>query len=148
MTGRVTEIALHIKPPAVSPFAAQDAVVEPDVLRFRIDPEQGLDIAMNAKRPGPRMDLGRVTAAFEYGDFFRETPSVGYETLLYDCMIGDATLFQRADSIEAAWAAVDPVLKAWADAPVESYAAGSDGPAGAEALLAKQGHRWLPLGER
>jgi glucose-6-phosphate 1-dehydrogenase len=118
------------------------------MLRFRIDPEQGLDIAMNAKRPGPRMDLGRVTAAFDYGDFFRETPSVGYETLLYDCMIGDATLFQRADSIEAAWAAVDPVLKASADADPELYSAGSDGPAGAEALLARQGHRWLPLDQR
>lgn len=145
MTGRVTEIALHVRAPAASPFASTGNPVTPDVLRFRIDPAQGLDIALNAKRPGPRMDLGRVTAAFEYGDFFQETPSVGYETLLYDCMIGDATLFQRADSIEAAWAAVDPVLKAWADAPVEPYAAGSDGPAGSEALLAAQGHRWLPL---
>lgn len=148
MTGRVTEIALHIKAPAPSPFAEAGNTVAPDMLRFRIDPEQGLDIAMNAKRPGPRMDLGRVTAAFDYGDFFRETPSVGYETLLYDCMIGDATLFQRADSIEAAWAAVDPVLKASADADPELYSAGSDGPAGAEALLARQGHRWLPLDQR
>ncbi|GJD72793.1 glucose-6-phosphate dehydrogenase [Methylobacterium goesingense] len=146
MTDRVTEIALHIKAPVPSPFAGVGAA--PDMLRFRIDPEQGLDIAMNAKRPGPRMDLGPVTAAFEYGDFFRETPSVGYETLLYDCMIGDATLFQRADSIEAAWAAVDPVLKASAGADPEAYAAGSDGPAGAEALLARQGHRWLPLDQR
>ncbi|MCJ2036781.1 glucose-6-phosphate dehydrogenase [Methylobacterium sp. J-068] len=147
MAGRVTEIVLHIKPPAQSPFAGTGTAVAPDTLRFRIDPEQGLDIAMNAKRPGPRMDLGQVTAAFDYGDFFHETPSVGYETLLYDCMIGDATLFQRADSIESAWAAVDPVLEAWADAPVEPYAAGSAGPAGAEALLAHQGHRWLALGE-
>ena len=146
MTDRVTEIALHIKAPVPSPFAGVGAA--PDMLRFRIDPEQGLDIDMNAKRPGPRMDLGPVTAAFEYGDFFRETPSVGYETLLYDCMIGDATLFQRADSIEAAWAAVDPVLKASAGADPEPYAAGSDGPAGAEALLARQGHRWLPLDQR
>ncbi|KQP94901.1 glucose-6-phosphate dehydrogenase [Methylobacterium sp. Leaf113] len=147
MTNRVTEIALHFRPPARSPFAAPDAPVTPDVLRFRIDPEQGMDIVMNAKRPGPRLDLGRVTAAFDYGDFFKETPSVGYETLLYDCLIGDATLFQRADSIEAAWAVVDPLLKAWIDAPVEFYSAGSDGPEGATALLAAQGHRWLPLGE-
>ncbi|MCI9879026.1 MULTISPECIES: glucose-6-phosphate dehydrogenase [Methylobacterium] len=147
MTDRVTEIALHFRPPASSPFATPDAPVTPDVLRFRIDPEQGMDLVMNAKRPGPRLDLGRVTAAFDYGDFFRETPSVGYETLLYDCLIGDATLFQRADSIEAAWAVVDPLLEAWAEAPVEPYAAGSDGPEGATALLAAQGHRWLPLGE-
>jgi glucose-6-phosphate 1-dehydrogenase len=106
-----------------------------------------MDLVMNAKRPGPRLELGRVTAAFDYGDFFRETPSVGYETLLYDCLTGDATLFQRADSIEAAWAVVDPLLKAWAEAPVEMYAAGSDGPEGATALLAAQGHAWLPLGK-
>lgn len=146
MAGRVTEIALHVRAPAASPFAGPDGAVAPDVLRFRIDPEQGLDLVLNAKRPGPRMDLGRVTAAFDYGDFFQETPSVGYETLLYDCMIGDATLFQRADSIEAAWAAVEPLLRAWAEAGVEAYPAGSDGPAGAEALLAREGHRWSPLG--
>lgn len=147
MTDRVTEIALHFRPPAHSPFATPEAPVTPDVLRFRIDPDQGMDLVMNAKRPGPRLELGRVTAAFDYGDFFRETPSVGYETLLYDCLTGDATLFQRADSIEAAWAVVDPLLKAWAEAPVEMYAAGSDGPEGATALLAAQGHAWLPLGK-
>jgi glucose-6-phosphate 1-dehydrogenase len=148
MTDRITEIAIHFKPPARSPFRATQAPeVVPDVLRLRIDPEQGMSVAMNVKRPGPQMHLGRVTATFDYGDFFRETPSVGYETLLYDCMTGDATLFQRADSIEGAWAAVEPLLQAWRDAKVELYAAGSDGPSGADALLARDGRAWLPLSD-
>jgi glucose-6-phosphate 1-dehydrogenase len=144
MTDRVTEIAVHFRRPAASPFGADS---EPDTLRLRIDPEQGLSLDLNAKRPGPEMRLGRVVAAFEYGDFFHETPSVGYETLLYDCMIGDATLFQRADGIEAAWTAVEPLLTAWRDAPVAFYAAGSDGPEEAARLAARDGQAWLPLGE-
>lgn len=148
MTDRVTEIAVTFKEPARSPFRAnQESEIAPDILRLRIDPEQGMSVAMNVKRPGPQTHLGRVTATFDYGDFFHESPSVGYETLLYDCMTGDATLFQRADSIEAAWAAVEPLLNAWRDAPVETYAAGSDGPAGAEALLARDGRAWLKLAE-
>jgi glucose-6-phosphate 1-dehydrogenase len=83
-----------------------------------------------------------------YDDFFDEPPNVGYETLIYDCMIGDPTLFQRADQIDSAWAAVQPVRDAWnADAgtPLEFYAAGSSGPAGADELLARDGRHWLPL---
>jgi glucose-6-phosphate 1-dehydrogenase len=148
LADRVTEIAVHFRPPAQSPFrAGPGADPAPDLLRLRIDPEQGMSIGLNAKRPGPEMRLGRVVTAFEYGDFFHETPSVGYETLLYDCMTGDATLFQRADGIEAAWAAVEPLLQAWRDAPVAFYAAGSDGPEEAERLLARDGNAWLPLGK-
>ncbi|TXM68930.1 glucose-6-phosphate dehydrogenase [Methylobacterium sp. WL69] len=146
MTDRATEIAVHFRVPAHSPFPAAPGMM-PDILRLRIDPEQGMSLGLNAKRPGPEMRLGRVVATFEYGDFFHETPSVGYETLLYDCMTGDATLFQRADGIEAGWAAVEPLLAAWRDAPVAFYAAGSDGPDEAAALLARDGHAWLPLGD-
>jgi glucose-6-phosphate 1-dehydrogenase len=94
------------------------------------------------------MRLGRVSAEFMYDDFFEEKPNVGYETLIYDCMIGDATLFQRADQIDSSWAAVQPVRDAWnagGGEPLEFYAAGSDGPAGADALLARDGRAWLPL---
>jgi glucose-6-phosphate 1-dehydrogenase len=83
-----------------------------------------------------------------YDQFFNEAPNVGYETLLYDCMIGDATLFQRADQIESSWAAVQPTRDAWnigAGEPLEMYPAGSDGPAAADALLARDGRTWLPL---
>jgi glucose-6-phosphate 1-dehydrogenase len=82
-----------------------------------------------------------------YDDFFDEAPNVGYETLIYDCMIGDATLFQRADQIDSSWAAVQPIRDAWDTSgdSLEFYAAGSDGPAGADALLARDGRKWLPL---
>ena len=148
MTGRLTEIAIHFKAPPYQMF--RDTPVDrltPNILRLQIDPNQGSITQFNAKRPGPEMRLGRVATAFRYQDFFEEKPNVGYETLIYDCMVGDATLFQRADNIEAGWAAVQPLLDAWGrgEGIVESYAAGSAGPAGADALLARDGHHWLPL---
>ena len=76
----------------------------PNVVRLLIDPEHGIDTQYDVKVPGPRMQLGRVTSSMRYKDFFKESPNVGYETLLYDVMTGDTTLFQRADAIEASWA--------------------------------------------
>ncbi|MCE4222308.1 glucose-6-phosphate dehydrogenase [Methylobacterium sp. C25] len=146
LAGRLTEIAIHFKPAPYRLF--RDTPVEEiaqNVMRIRIAPEPGETTEINVKAPGPQMRLGTVENAFRYKDFFDEKPNVGYETLLYDCMIGDATLFQRADNIEAGWAAVDPLLKAWKEAPVEFYPAGSDGPKGADDLLARGGRSWLPL---
>jgi glucose-6-phosphate 1-dehydrogenase len=92
------------------------------------------------------MQMGAVQSSFNYGDFFDEQPNVGYETLLYDCMLGDETLFQRADSIETSWAAVDDVLHPKSGPlPVHGYPAGSQGPAESDALLARSGHAWRPL---
>jgi glucose-6-phosphate 1-dehydrogenase len=85
---------------------------------------------------------------FAYKSYFKLAPDTGYETLLYDCMIGDATLFQRADYVEASWQAVQPILDAWeAHAPSDfpNYAAGSSGPAAADALLERDGRAWRPL---
>jgi glucose-6-phosphate 1-dehydrogenase len=85
---------------------------------------------------------------FAYEDYFKVAPNTGYETLIYDCMIGDATLFQRADNIEAGWAAVQPILDLWATNPPSSfpnYTAGSNGPAAADELLARDGRAWRPL---
>jgi len=145
---RMTTISIHFKPAPYRIF--RDTPVEkitPNVLTLLISPEQGMTTDFSAKIPGPTMRLGRVSTEFMYDDFFEEAPNVGYETLIYDCMIGDATLFQRADQIESSWAAVQPVRDAWdrgGDA-LEFYAAGSDGPAGADALLARDGRTWLPL---
>ena len=102
-----------------------------------------------AKVPGPEMRLGRVDMSMHYKDFFQEPSNVGYETLLYDCMTGDATLFQRADAIEASWAAVQPLLDAWGKSggTLQPYAAGSEGPAAADQLLARDGRQWLKLQE-
>ena len=93
------------------------------------------------------MRLGRARSAVAYDDYFDEKPSVGYETLLSHCMIGNPLLFQRDDMIEASCAAVQPVIDDWSasqDAPT-AFAPGSDGPAQAGDMLARDGWRWLPL---
>jgi glucose-6-phosphate 1-dehydrogenase len=85
---------------------------------------------------------------FHYKDYFHNAPSTGYETLLYDCMIGDATLFQRADSVESGWEVVQPVLDLWKhdrSHPIEFYAAGSAGPEAADNLLWRSGRQWRPI---
>jgi glucose-6-phosphate 1-dehydrogenase len=117
----------------------------PNVFTLRIDPAHGTSFDFNVKVPGPVMQIGKVRSRFDYADFFAERANVGYETLLYDCMLGDATLFQRADSIETAWAAVDRVLHPDSPLPVRGYAAGSAGPAEADELLADDGRAWRPL---
>ena len=89
--------------------------------------------------PGPLMRQGTVRMGFEYADYFGRTVNTGYETLLYDCMIGDATLFQRAENVEAAWRVVQPILDGWREAdggaPLARYRAGSVGPIEAEGPL-------------
>jgi glucose-6-phosphate 1-dehydrogenase len=105
-------------------------------------------LQFSAKVPGPRVKLGGVRMNFNYADYFHEGPSTGYETLLYDCLVGDATLFQRADNVEAGWSVVQPALDSW-DAGhihVHPYAAGSEGPDEAEELLGQDGRHWMPIG--
>ena len=148
LTGRLTEVVVHFRQAPLAVFA--DTPIDklaPNNLTLNIQPRQGITLGLSAKIPGPKMDLGAVQMSFRYEDAFSLTPNVGYETLLYDVLIGDATLFQRADNIEAAWRVVDPALKAWAaDASgPEPYAAGTAGPAGADALLKRDGRQWMPL---
>jgi glucose-6-phosphate 1-dehydrogenase len=154
LAGRRTEIAVAFKPAPYRMF--KDTAVEtiaPNIMRLQIDPVQGTQTQFNVKVPGPTMQLGKAETRFRYGDVFRERPNVGYETLLYDCMIGDVTLFQRADAIESAWAVVEPVLDAWSkgaaegESAVQPYASGSQGPEAADELLTREGRSWLPLGE-
>jgi glucose-6-phosphate 1-dehydrogenase len=148
LKNRLTTIAVHFKPAPYQIF--RDTPVDrltPNVLTLQIAPDQSVATDFSAKVPGPTMKLGRVSAEFRYDDFFDEGANVGYETLLYDCMIGDATLFQRADNIEAGWAVVQPLLEAWGkgDGALETYDAGSEGPQAADDLLRRDGRRWLPL---
>jgi glucose-6-phosphate 1-dehydrogenase len=85
---------------------------------------------------------------FKYEDYFAAAPSTGYETLIYDCMIADQMLFQRAIDIEAGWRAVDPILKAWHEAggrDLCTYQAGSDGPDAAQRLFLRSGQQWRPI---
>ncbi|MGK9546087.1 hypothetical protein O6486_23960, partial [Salmonella enterica subsp. enterica] len=91
--------------------------------------------------------MANIELGFDYKDFFEMQPSTGYETLIYDCMTGDQTLFQRADNIENGWRAVQPFLDAWKqDDAIQAYKAGEDGPAAAEELLARDGRTWHSLG--
>jgi glucose-6-phosphate 1-dehydrogenase len=146
---RSSEIAIRFKQ---APYALfRDTPVDEldaDWLILRIQPDEGIRLRFNAKRPGPAMMLESVSMRFNYKDYFHQAPAVGYETLIYDCLIGDATLFQRADQVEAAWALVEPVLKGWQDTNPRhfpNYAAGSEGPIAANDLLAKDGRSWRAI---
>jgi glucose-6-phosphate 1-dehydrogenase len=114
------------------------------VLVIRGAPDEGISLRLGAKVPGPRVALATVAMDFRYKDHFGKTASTGYETLLWDCLRGDATLFQRADMIEAGWRVVDPVLDVWNALPPRfpSYAAGTFGPEEADKLPARTGRRW------
>ena len=117
----------------------------PNQLVLHIQPEEGISLRFAAKVPGPIMRLGPVDMDFKYADYFGQQPSTGYERLLHDCMVGDATLFQRADMVEAGWSIVSPVLDVWKALPPRSfpnYAAGTWGPKEADALLEHDGRRW------
>jgi glucose-6-phosphate 1-dehydrogenase len=149
MTRRTTEIAIHFKQ---APFALfRNTPVDsltPNVLALQIQPDEGASLQFGAKIPGPEIVLGGVRMQFHYKDYFKNEPSTGYETLVYDCMIGDATLFNRADGVEAGWAVVQPILDLWHDdksVPLETYPAGSDGPEAADHLLWRSGRRWRPV---
>jgi glucose-6-phosphate 1-dehydrogenase len=149
LCGRLTEIAICFKKAPLSPF--QDTPVSalaPNWLALHVAPEEGVSLQFEARRPGPAVELAQVSMDFRYGDWFRRMPNVGYETLLYDVMIGDPTLFMRADMVEQCWSIVQPTLDAWArrDGAVEPYASGSCGPRAADELIARDGNRaWRPI---
>lgn len=148
MAVRRTEIAIHFKQAPYAMF--RDTPVErltPNIMVLHIQPTEGITLNLSAKVPGPKLALGGVAMNFRYADYFHTPSSTGYETLLYDVMMGDATLFQRADMVEAGWAAVQPILDLWesGQAGVNPYKAGSHGPAAADRLLDRDGRHWLPL---
>jgi glucose-6-phosphate 1-dehydrogenase len=146
---RTTEIAIRFREAPLALFrdTPMDALGS-DWLIIQVQPDEGIRLRFNAKKPGPEMNLESVAMDFKYADWFQQAPAVGYETLLYDCFIGDGTLFQRADQVEAAWGIVDPILKAWAkdkDGDFPNYASGSSGPKAADDLLARDGRGWRAI---
>ncbi len=143
---RHSEIAIQFKRP---PFALfRNTPVErlrTNRLIIHIQPEEGITQEFGAKTPGPVINIANVNMDFNYRDHFGDTPSTGYERLLYDCMTGDATLFQRADMVEESWKVVSPILDGWKILPPNSlptYAAGSWGPKDADELLERDSRKW------
>jgi glucose-6-phosphate 1-dehydrogenase len=149
MQKRVTEIAIQFRR---APFVLfRDTPVErlsPNMLVLHIQPDEGISLRFGAKIPGPMVKVGAVNMAFAYVDYFGSEPSTGYERLLYDCMTGDATLFQRADMVEAGWSVISPIQDVWKALPARSfpnYAAGSWGPKEADDLLKRDGRAWRKI---
>ena len=149
MAARTTRIAIRFRQ---APFALfRDTPVErltPNWMILRIQPEEGISLRFAAKHPGPSVQIATGSMDFAYKDFFKVGPSTGYETLLYDCMSGDATLFQRADNVEAGWQVVQPIIDTWANTPAKdfpNYKAGTAGPAAADERLQRDGRRWRQL---
>ncbi|MEY2503523.1 MAG: glucose-6-phosphate 1-dehydrogenase, partial [Verrucomicrobiota bacterium] len=145
-----TEIAIKFKQ---APFAMfRDTPVDrlsQNYLIISTEPTEGIALQFNTKVPGPNIHIDGVEMKFRYKDYFQAEPATGYETLIYDCMIGDNILFQRADSVEAGWQAVQPFLDAWKKAGakgLETYKAGSEGPACGDDLLTRDGRSWRKLG--
>ncbi len=148
MAGRKTEIAIHFKQ---APFAMfRDTPVDkltPNIMVLHLQPHEGISLHFSAKQPGQEVELKPVRMDFKYEDFFELKPSTGYETLIYDVLIGDPTLFNRADNIEAGWTAVQPILDAVVAGgdKIHTYPAGSNGPAAADAMLSLDGRAWRKL---
>ncbi|MBR1144323.1 glucose-6-phosphate dehydrogenase [Bradyrhizobium sp. AUGA SZCCT0431] len=144
-----TEIAIKFKQ---APFAMfRDTPVDrlsQNYLIISTEPTEGIALQFNTKVPGPTINIDGVEMKFRYKDYFKAEPSTGYETLIYDCMIGDNILFQRADSVEAGWRAVQPFLDAWKNAGgkgLKVYEPGSEGPEEANDLLERDGRSWRKL---
>ena len=144
---RSTEIAVSLKP-VPHPFFRQGGQTDAQAnqLIFAVQPNEGVSLSLATKVPGARMQIRPVNMEFLYGASFLSQSPEAYERLILDTMRGDATLFTRADEVEAAWSIVDPILEAWAadDGAVEQYPAGTAGPSKAEALL-RDGASWRRL---
>ncbi len=148
---RVTEIAITFRSVPHSifrPLRPED--LPPNLLVLNVQPEEGISLQIQAKRPGPKLCMGRLTMEFRYREVFGTAPPEAYERLLLDCMLGDQTLFSRHDNIRLAWSLLAPILEEWQDpdkasrgpSPLRLYPAGSWGPDAADALPGTDGAHW------
>jgi glucose-6-phosphate 1-dehydrogenase len=149
LRAKQTEVAIKFKQAPVAMFRDTpiDRLAE-NFLVIGIQPNECIGLEFNAKIPGPSISIGGVGMTFKYEDYFDTASSTGYETLIYDCMIGDAILFPRADGIEAGWRVVQPFIDAWREKGAQglaSYRAGTEGPAESDWLLTAAGRHWRPI---
>ncbi|MDZ4772744.1 MAG: glucose-6-phosphate dehydrogenase [Planctomycetota bacterium] len=151
MARRVSEISIQFRRPPLLLF--RNTPVEHlsrNVLVIRVQPDEGITLRFGAKIPGPSVRLSNVAMDFSYKDNFTQPPTTGYETLIYDCIKGDPTLFQRADMVEMGWSIVNPMLEVWGALPPRNfpnYSSGSWGPKEAEELLEREGRKWRKIEE-
>ncbi len=149
LSRRTTEISIHFKRPPLLLFAERHpAGTPPNVLTFRIQPQEGIMMGFNSKIPGPSTDMRTVNMDFSYGSAFGEELPDAYERLLLDAMVGDSTLYMRKDEVDSAWAFITEILTGWGDArgpELSIYRAGSSGPESANRLLGTAERRWRRL---
>ncbi len=142
---RSSEIAIQFRAVPHRLFTEAGTDPEPNLLAMRIQPDEGILLRFGAKVPGLGIDVRSVNMDFTYGSAFNVDSPDAYETLILDALLGDASLFTRADEVEQAWSVVTPIIDAWADGPAPdfpNYEAGSWGPEAADELLARDGVRW------
>ena len=146
LPSRVTEIAVQFKRAPLALFArAGVPQIDDNVLAIRVQPDEGILLRFGAKVPGQGLQIRNVNMDFRYGSSFAVDSPDAYETLILDAMIGDASLFTRADEVERAWEILQPILDAWAGGdggPLHFYAAGTWGPPAADELLERDGRAW------
>ncbi len=142
---RATEIAIQFKAVPHRLFADTTADPEPNLLAVRVQPDEGILLRFSSKVPGLGLDIRPVNMDFTYGSAFSVDSPDAYETLILDALLGDQSLFTRADEVEEAWSIVTPILDAWTEMPAPDfpdYAAGTWGPGAAERLIARDGRAW------
>jgi glucose-6-phosphate 1-dehydrogenase len=140
---RTTEIMIQFR--CAPHLVFRDRDIEPNRLVLNIQPDEGISVSFGAKRPGTEMSIGNVTMNFSYREAFGGASRSAYATLLNDCLRGDPTLFDRGDSVEAAWSLVDPILDVWSaarTATVPMYPAGTWGPKESDQLLERDDRQW------
>jgi glucose-6-phosphate 1-dehydrogenase len=146
MPRRASEIAIQFRqPPHVMFPLPEGQTIESNILAIRVQPEEGIALRFEVKVPGIEVKMASVDMDFRYAEAFGELEHDAYETLLLDCMLGEATLFTRSDEVEAAWGVVDPVLDFWANKRPDhfpNYSAGTWGPAVADEFIAREGAKW------
>src|SRR5690348_2519340 len=144
---QATEVAIRFKQAPHMVFSGENMI--PNSLALNIQPNEGISLSFGAKSPGAAMHIEPVTMDFNYHATFGGATREAYATLINDCIRGEATLFDRADGVEAAWELMNPILKAWENDPeppeFPNYAAGSQGPAAANEVTGVDGRRWRAL---